>query len=307
MISKVKRLLRILFDRKKVALIREDELLSQKLLTGKLLCNQLRNTEVTRFQEAEFSVFSQWGDDGLIQYLIQRIPIKNEFFVEFGVENYTESNTRFLLLNNNWSGFVMDGSRENVSYIQNDYTVSVLHDLRAGQLFVTAENINSVLTEEGIKGEIGLLHIDIDGNDYHVWKAIQVIAPVIVIVEYNSAFGADRSLTVPYDPDFFRTKAHHSNLFFGASLSALCDLAEEKGYDFVGSNSHGNNAFFVKKTHSLYISNLIVSPEEGYRAAKFREHRNSAGELTCKPWQEMLHEIKGMTVLNTKTGKTEPF
>ena len=159
------------------------------MIIGKMLANEIRKAGLLEnLLDAEFKVFSQWGDDGIIQYLVNQldIPVKN--FIEFGVEDYTEANTRFLLLNNNWSGLVMDCSEENVAYIKND-DIYWKHDLTAICAFVTAENINKTISEAGFTGEIGLLHIDVDGNDYWIWKAIDIVSPIIAIIEYNSLFG----------------------------------------------------------------------------------------------------------------------
>src|SRR5688572_4112141 len=91
------------------------------LLNGQLLINQFDySKEIKSFKDIEFSVFSQWGDDGIIQYLLHHIDVPSKTFVEFGVENYTESNTRFLLMNNNWTGLVLDSSKVNTDYIKND-------------------------------------------------------------------------------------------------------------------------------------------------------------------------------------------
>ncbi len=252
--------------------------------------------------EAEFKVFSQWGDDGIIQYLIHQVEIQNPFFVEFGVENYTEANTRFLLMHNNWSGLVMDGSAENIDYIKKD-EISWRHDLTAKAAFISAENINQLLAEENISGSIGLLHIDIDGNDYWVWKNITAVDADIVIVEYNSVFGKERAITIPYQADFMRNKSHYSNLYYGSSLTSLCDLAEEKGYAFVGCNSAGNNAYFVKKTKLGKLKALSV--EQGYVEAKFREARNEKGELTFLNGSKKLEAIKGLQVMNTRNNSIE--
>ena len=194
-----------------------------KVLLGKLLAQaHLQNLPALKkdIQQAEFKIFSQWGDDGIIQFLVSYLDIPQKTFIEFGVEDYSESNTRFLLINNNWKGLVLDGNKNDINYIHDD-EIYFRHELTAKQVFVTAENINQVIAENGFSGEIGLLHIDIDGNDYWVWKAIEVVNPVLVIVEYNSVFGKDSAITVPYDPQFDRTKAHYSNLYFGASLKAL--------------------------------------------------------------------------------------
>jgi hypothetical protein len=274
----------------------------QMLLTGKEAGNRLKNKMLKDIHEAEFKVFSQWGDDGIIQYLINQINIPVHSFIEFGVENYTESNTRFLLVNNNWIGLVMDGSSDNIAYIQND-EIYWQHDLTAVCAFIDTNNINNLISEAGFSGEIGLLHIDIDGNDYWVWKAIKVVSPVVVIVEYNSSFGKDRAITIPYNPTFQRMQAHYSGLYAGASLLALCDLAEEKGYHFIGTNSAGNNAYFVRKDK---IGNLqVLTPSEGYVKAKFREHRNEDGILTYKIPQVAIRELKRLQVFNTRTNSLE--
>lgn len=275
-----------------------------KLLIGKLLSNNLKLGQVKNIHDAEFKIFSQWGDDGIIQYLINRIDIPVKRSVEFGVADYTESNTRFLLLNNNWSGLVMDCSADNIDFIKSD-EIYWKYDLTAIQIFATAENINSTLTAAGFTGDVGLLHIDIDGNDYWIWKAIDCLSPVIAIIEYNSLFGPDRAITIPYDPEFDRVKAHHSGLYAGASLPALCDLAHEKGYSFVGSNSAGNNAYFVRNDRLGTMQPLTV--EEGYVASKFREHRDKNGRLTFLSGKEAIKSITNMRVFNTRTNEMEGF
>ena len=99
----------------------------------------------------------------------------------------------------------------------------------------------------GFDHDLGLLHIDLDGNDYWIWKQIDKFAPRILILEYNSVFGSENSWTVPYQADFYRFNAHYSGLYWGASLPALVELSSAKGYDLVGCNSAGNNAYFVRK------------------------------------------------------------
>jgi hypothetical protein len=275
-----------------------------KLLIGKLLSNHIKDGPIKNIHDAEFKVFSQWGDDGIIQYLINRIDIPVKKFVEFGVADYTESNTRFLLLNNNWSGLVMDCSAENVNYIKSD-EIYWKHDLTAIHTFATAENINSTLSAAGYTEEVGILHIDVDGNDYWIWKAIACLSPVIAIIEYNSLFGPERAITIPYDPEFDRIKAHHSGLYAGASLSALDDLAQEKGYSFIGSNKAGNNAYFVRNDRLGSLKQLSI--KEGYVASKFREHRDETGCLTFLAGHKAINCIKGMRVFNTRTNQIEEF
>lgn len=277
-----------------------NDLKNPKILTGKLLAaHNAQLPNIDSLHQVEFQVFSQWGDDGIIQYLISKIDIPHKTFVEFGVENYRESNTRFLLINNNWSGMVMDGSAENIDYIKQDM-VSWAFDLQAKHSFITKENINELLSQTGFPEELGILSIDIDGNDYWVWKEITVVRPIIVIVEYNSVFGPENSWTILYDPDYQRDTVNAGMLYFGASITAFCDLANEKGYSFLGCNSNGNNAYFVRKDK---MDNLkVVTPEEGFVESKFREWSDANGRVGGK---KRFEAIKGMKVFNTKTSSIE--
>ena len=259
---------------------------------GRLELRQLKYLDNKEIHQNEFRAFSQWGEDGIIQYLIGNTNISRKIFIEFGVQNYTESNTRFLLINNNWSGLVIDGGSDCIAYIKND-PIYWQYNLKAVNSFITTDNINQIFLDNGIQGEIGLLSVDIDGNDYWVWQAIDSINPAIVVCEYNFRFGVSKSVTVPYNASFVRTQAHHSNIYFGASLRALCLLANKKGYVFLGCNSAGINAFFVRKDlKSDHIRELSV--EEGYVAGKFRESRNHKGELiflTLEEEQKILESL----------------
>jgi hypothetical protein len=281
--------------------IAEDDL-HERLLMGRMLANQICSHGIyENIQEAEFQVFSQFGDDGILQYLIGQTLPSVEQFIEFGVQDYTESNTRFLLLNNNWSGLIIDGDPTNIEVVKRQ-PYYWRHDLRAVAQFVDRDNINTLFEAAGFSGDIGLLSIDIDGNDYWVWEAIHVVEPVIVTVEYNSVFGAEYAITIPYDPTFHRTKAHFSNLFWGASLKALCLLAEKKGYDFVGSNSAGNNAHFVRKDKIGKIP--VKTAAQGYAESKFRESRNPEGEFTYLRGRQRIEAIKDMQVIDVENNQT---
>jgi hypothetical protein len=257
---------------------------------------------VDDLSQVEFRVFSQFDDDGIIQYLVHHLQIVSKNFVEFGVENYLESNTRFLLMNNNWKGLVLDGSPRRIAVIQSS-PLYWKYDLTAIPAFVTRDNINTLIKSAGFEGELGLLHIDIDGNDYWLWQALDVVQPTIAIVEYNSLFGVERAITIPYAAEFDRTRAHPSYLYFGASLLALCDLAETKGYAFIGCNSHGNNAYFVRKDKLGALK--PVDPRQGYRLSKFRESRNSQGRFSFLSGNERFKMIQGLPVINTRTQQAE--
>lgn len=272
-----------------------------RVLAGKMYAKLLEKESSQNIHDYEFKVFSQYGDDGIIQYLVRKLNITEKTFVEFGVENYREANTRFLLINNNWKGLIIDGAEKNIRQIKSE-ELYWKHNLTAVAAFVTRNNINTLLSQHGFSGELGILHIDIDGNDYWIWKEITAVQPQLVIMEYNAVFQL-HPWTVPYEEKFYRTDKHHSNLYFGASLSALNALAEEKGYSFVGCNSHGNNAYFVRNDKLNGIKKL--SPDEGFVMSQFRESRNPSGELTFVSEAERIKLIKGMPVFNTLTGNTE--
>ena len=275
-----------------------DQIIESKLLTARVLINQMKSAgRLERIADAEFKVFSQFGDDGIIQYLVHQIGMSADLqtFIEFGVQDYQESNTRFLLMNDNWRGLILDGSKSNMDKVMqgSDYW---RYDLTAVTAFIDRDNINDLFIRHGFTGEIGLLSIDIDGNDYWVWERIEVVNPMIVVAEYNSTFGHQYAVTIPYDATFQRTRAHYSNLYWGASLKAFCLLAERKGYAFVGSNSAGNNAYFVRLDKLANIRPLDV--EQGYVAARFRESRNAGGDLTYLGSNARLQEISDMKVFD---------
>ncbi|NHN25613.1 hypothetical protein FIA58_007980 [Flavobacterium jejuense] len=266
------------------------------VLNGKILADINNNKkEVLSLDEVEFQVFSQRGEDGVIQYLINKIDIPNKIFVEFGVETYTESNTRFLLINNNWSGLIIDGDKNNINFIKKDY-IYWKYDITVKESFITKENINQIISEYTKEKDIGVLSVDIDGNDYWIWKEIECIKPRIVICEYNSVFGDKMRVTVPYNENFIRTKEHYSDLYFGASLAAFCELAESKGYDFIGTTRAGVNAYFVRKDLSLPFKKLCTNSI--YNESDNRDSRDEKGNLTFLRHNERLEVIKNKTVFD---------
>lgn len=272
------------------------EIESLKLLNSKIIIEQIRQRGVLHdIKEAEFSVFSQYGDDGIIQYLISVLGISSKIFIEFGVQDYSESNTKFLLMNNNWRGLIIDGGEDYINTVKQS-NLYWKYDLTAVHSFITKENINSLFNQYGFKDEIGILSVDIDGNDYWVWEAINTVKPIIVITEYNSVFGADHAITVPYDKDFYRTNAHFSNLYWGASLGAFDQLAKQKGYTLIGSNSNGNNAYFVRTDKLCNLKPLTV--KEAYVESRFRESRNEKNELTYIAGNKRLETIRSCEVFN---------
>lgn len=256
-------------------------------------------TRLAGLHEAEFCAFSQWGEDGIIDWLIERLPGIPSTFVEFGVSDYRESNTRLLLQLRNWSGLIIDGSHE---YIQNVRTQEIhwRHNLTSLCAHIDRDNINDLINDAGCEKSIGILSIDIDGNDYWVWEAINAVDPAIVICEYNAVFGDRYALTVPYQRDFFRTRAHYSNLYFGASIQALIGLANRKGYTFIGTNSNGCNAFFVRNEWAP----ALVAALDGLWAfpSSAQEARDQDGRLTFLKGPTRAKVIGSLPVMDLRRG-----
>lgn len=266
---------------------------------GRIEARQLLENDISNINESEFKVYSQWGEDGIIQHLLRFIPIENKVFIEFGVENYTESNTRFLLINNKWSGLILDGNRKHIEYIKRDMSVYWAHNLKAEHVFITKDNINDIIVRNGIPKDIGLLSIDIDGNDYWIWEAITEVKPRIVISEFNALFGPFEKVSIPYKHDFVRNSFHYSNIYYGASLAALEFLGKQKGYSLVGINSTGNNAFFVCNE---YCKNLkVLTSTEVFRTPQFREAKDINGELSYINFQQQIELISDLQVIDIQS------
>jgi hypothetical protein len=253
------------------------ELDALRVQLGGLESRSVAQLPPDRLRDAEFTVFSQFGEDGILQFLVQRIPIEHEVFVEFGVEDYHESNTRFLLVHDNWRGLIIDGGRTHVDFLRAT-GLGWRHHIDAVSAFIDRDNIDDLIRSAGIEGDIGVLSVDIDGNDYWVLERIEVVSPRILIVEYNSTFGPEAAVTVPYDPAFVRGEKHASWLYWGASLAALTRLADRKGYALVGGNRAGNNAFYVRR--DVLGDLLEVAVADAYAPSRFRESRGPGDELS---------------------------
>jgi hypothetical protein len=248
--------------------------------------------------DAEFSVFSQWGEDGILSWLVDRIQPESRTFVEFGVEDYRECNTRFLLISRNWSGMIIDGSPENIAAIQTD-DVAYKYDLRTVCSFITRDNIAGLIAGAGFgTRRLGILSVDIDGNDYWVLEKAGVEAD-IVVVEYNDYFGS-RPVSVPYKEDFTRMSASPTGMYWGASLAAFRHLLEGRGYIFAGTNRSGTNAFFVHGTHRGLIDSTLRSVKS--YPCVMREARQPDGSLSFKQYKEIGHHIADMPLIEVTNG-----
>lgn len=199
------------------------------------------------FRSTEVSYSSQNGEDGILLEIFNQIGIENYTFVEFGIGNGTQCNTANLINNFGWKGLMIEGDPYKAAHAS---AVYAQHPVKVTNAFITVDNINQLISEANLPTEIDLLSVDIDGNDYWVWKAIDVVKPRVVVAEFNASFGHE-VVTVPYDKDFDRFKYHKTGIFHGMSLTAAEKLARSKGYVYIGCDSLGVNAFFVKEGINL--------------------------------------------------------
>lgn len=197
------------------------------------------------FDEVGFRCHSQFEEDGILLYLFALIGTTNKIAVEMCAGDGVECNTANLIVNFGWQGVLFDGdplSVERGRAFFSGHKDTFLWPPRFSHSWITAENVNELIRNEGVSGEIDLFSLDIDGMDYWVWKALDCIQPRVVICETHNVIGPDSSLTVPYDPNFkIQIPDYHS-----ASLAAMAKLASQKGYRLVGTHRYGFNAFFIR-------------------------------------------------------------
>jgi hypothetical protein len=276
-----------------------------RLALGSLECRLQEVAAPRTLNDAEFKVFSQFGEDGAIQFLLRHVEVPSTAFVEIGVESYRESNTRFLALHDNWRGLALDGNRDHVDFIERG-DLGWRADVTPVQGFVTADNLNTLLKTHGFDGELGLLSIDVDGMDYWLLEALEAARPAILVVEFNANFGDTHRVTVPYSPDFVCGEAHWSMQYFGASLAALEQLAAGKGYSLVGATKNAVNAFFVR--NDLLGDLETTSAAQAWRPSRFLSSRDEAGALTrVRDHRERLRLIRDLPLLDLDSGQLRPI
>jgi hypothetical protein len=195
-----------------------------------------------RLVASGFKQYSQHDEDGIIEEIFRRIGVTNRTFIEFGVGDGTENCTVYLLLQG-WSGLWIEGGAISYQGAIRRFAYALAEKrLQIVCSFITAENIQQLFAQAGVPAEPDLLSIDIDNNDYWVWKAIVHYRPRVVAIEYNASFGPSVDCVIPYDP----VRIWDGSNYCGASLKALERLGREKGYALVGCNYTGVTAFFVR-------------------------------------------------------------
>jgi hypothetical protein len=192
-------------------------------------------------------IFSQFEEDGLLLYLDAVLELEQRTFVDIGAADGINSNCANFALNLGWHGLFIDGDSELIARgrrFYQEHPDTQLWPPVFVQAFITRENINQLILDAGFSGPIGIMSIDIDGNDYWVWEAVSAVDPAVVVIETHIEFGM-RNIVVPYDAQHVYPGKHPD--YFSASPVAMLRLADRKGYRLVGANRYGFNLIFVKR------------------------------------------------------------
>jgi hypothetical protein len=218
-----------------------------------------------RLTAQRFSVLSQGEEDGMTLAIFREIGAGSRRFVDIGCADHGW-NTGLLADEFGWCGLMIDGNAESVAATRRRFNASAVHTLVA---VITAENINRVLREHGFATDLDLLSIDVDGNDYWLWEALDAARPRLVIIEYNAVFGPSEAVVVPYEAGRLWEGHARERRYFGASLTALQRLATRKGYRLIATEPQGTNAFFLRDDVGPAIPGVdaatVFRPQRKYR------------------------------------------
>lgn len=227
-----------------------------------------RNTKtpalVLELEQAEKSYFSQHGEDGVLEYLFNRIPIEHKFIVEFGAyDGINMSNSRYWIKEKGWSAYLIEAHERFFSGLQKLYQNNprVTYE----KAMVDEENINSLFKNAGVPKDFEILSIDIDSIDYYVWEALIDFTPKVVMIEYNSTILPGEEYIVPRDKVFELSATDKEN----ASILSYCKLAASKNYHLIYGELSGANLFFVHESCLKYFEPLNITPEDVYQPPQF--------------------------------------
>jgi hypothetical protein len=215
----------------------------------------------------------------MLLFLFSIIGMENKQFIEIGSNDGVNSNCANLFFNFGWYGLFVDYDYWSIKRGQRFYSKYPnpwQHKPKFAQAKITRENINEIITQNGLSGEIGLLSIDIDGNDYWIWDALSIVEPMVVVIETHNEFGLN-DIVVPYDPEMKLAKKHP--LYHGASPLAMVKLANRKGYRLVGANQLGFNFIFVKnglakEIPEVNVESVLTHPSVLESQKRFKEIEN---------------------------------
>ena len=267
--------------------------------------NKNRYEEVTDLNEIEVKIFSQNGEDGIIDYLVNSLKLNTKNFVEIGVGSYRESNTRFLYNKYHPKGLIVDFIDDMEKKVK-PFVNLWKGDLRICNKQINSENILHTLNHN-CDYKIDIFSIDIDSIDYWIIEKLNKRISKVFVAEYNPVFGSEIEVTVPNISGFERNKYHYSNLCYGMSLRALINLMDKKGYYFIGANLQKINAFFILKDFKKeeFFKNIEIKSLDNYTNSNIRDSRDENYKLSYLSGDKKIKEIEECKVINLKDNKNE--
>jgi hypothetical protein len=255
-----------------------------------------------RLWDADVSVFSQWGEDGILDYLCDFLGLGRPSVVEFGAADFQECNSRFLAEYRNANVLAVDGRPDLESSVLG-LNVGWRTTVEPVRAWITPDNANDLLTRARRSfGGVDIVSLDIDGNDFWVAQTLDLTGVSVVVVEYQPLFGGVLPVSVPRDDAFDRTKKHYSWLYYGASLRAFVDLFAAQGFVLVGTNRPVNNAFFVRADQLEGFPLELPDPESDlaeYVDCRIRESRDREGNLDHLSGSARIDVMADMPLVNT--------
>ena len=257
--------------------------------------------EIKDLRQTELKIFSQNGEDGILDFLIERIAIQKPTMLEIGSGNFNECNSRFLNYLRNSSVYLVDAKIDEINFKKNFRQRIVNSSIFLNEIWVSKENIRNVV-DNAVKllGTVNILSVDLDGNDYWIVEAMGAIDLDIIIVEYNPILSTVEPVSTIYDPNFNRADKHYSFKYYGASLESFIEYFKVNGFIFVGTTSQGTNAFFVNVKYSTIFDGLGKDPNV-YKNISSRESRDKIGELSFIDSHSERKLIGDLKVINTVT------
>ena len=270
------------------------------------LAQRSASSTFTMLWDSEFRVYSQFGEDGILEFLCTSLGLVKPKVLELGAGDFTECNSRFLAENRQASVFAVDAQPSLVKSVETSHLMW-RNTIWPMTTWITPGNAPTLEREARSRmNGIDILSLDVDGNDFWIAQALDFEGISCVVVEYNPLFGGNVPVAIPRKDQFDRAAEHWSRLYYGASLKAWLFLMQSCNFEFLGTNRAGNNAFFVHRT----LRNLVPLPRVDDRdLAKFldwrvRESRDVRGRLTYLSHDECIALIGDLPLVNVVTGSS---
>ena len=258
--------------------------------------------DITKLEQSECKIFSQNGEDGILDYIICMLKLERPNFIEIGVGTYEEANTRFIYERFYPKGIIIDIEKD----LKNKVFSNInpwKGDLRVIEEKISTKNINDIISKN-CNFNVDIFSLDIDSVDYWIIKELKPNISKIFVAEYNSVFGGSLEVTTPNLKNFDRKKYHYSHLCFGMSLKALINIMTKKNFYFIGTASTKSNAFFVSNDYPIdkYFKNLKLEKISYYVDSNLRESRDIKGNLNYLSGEKKLKEIYDCEVVDLSSG-----